>query len=321
MNGGAMQKLLSGDLWTEIAKLAKKKPVKAAIAYVTTSAPLNLGKGDLLIVNASDAAIAAGETSAKVLRQAAKRGATLRSRPDLHAKVLLCGDTAVVGSGNLSESSKTALTEAAVISNRPDIVSPVTAFLHQLSQAGGSEPIDGAFLDRISLIEVKRHRAAFGRRKHPRPRVGDSRCWVAVLGLRDKKEAQYRSVIEAGLKTAKERRTKSTNELDYFWWAGRNALTKSARKGDRVVRVYADIKKKHFSTASAPATVLARRKKGSRTYFFVEVHENSPVEEVSFKRLLKWLGDAAFTERIGLASARLLPPSVSDALDLKWSIG
>jgi hypothetical protein len=312
-----MQRLLSGDLWTEIGKAAKVRPIRAAIAYVSTAHPLNLGKGDLLIVNASDHAIAAGETSAKVLRMAFKRGATLRSRPDLHAKVLLCGDTAIVGSANVSESSKNLLTEVAVLTDRADIVSPVRAFLNNLATVG-SDHIDEAFLRRISAIKVTRRGRAFGRRKHKRPRLLESQSWMAVLGLDDSREAHFEQLVKSGLDAARVLRSDKKSSIDYFWWRGSSLLTTRAKRGDRVVRVYADVKKKTFSKVEPPATVLVRRKRESRTYFFVEVPSRIPHKSVTKARLMKWLAEAGFKRRIGVSTATRLPPRVAEALDLKW---
>src|SRR6266576_3458871 len=98
-----MQKIISNNLWGEIQRLAlKSKTKRAAIAYVTTDKYLKFGKGDVLVVDASDAAIACGETSAAVLKQAYKRGAELYSSDRLHAKFILLDHVAVVGSANLS---------------------------------------------------------------------------------------------------------------------------------------------------------------------------------------------------------------------------
>jgi hypothetical protein len=53
-----MQRLISNNLWKEIAVLAKKSKLKkAAIAYVATDKFIQFGKGDVLIVDASNRAV------------------------------------------------------------------------------------------------------------------------------------------------------------------------------------------------------------------------------------------------------------------------
>jgi len=85
-----MQRVLTTNLWTKIQRLAaKRKTKKAAIAYVTTDKYVDFGKGDSLIVDASEYAVGCGQTSARVLKVAYKRGAKIFSSDRLHAKFLI----------------------------------------------------------------------------------------------------------------------------------------------------------------------------------------------------------------------------------------
>src|ERR1700723_260200 len=100
-----MQKILSKDLWPVIRELAEKAVQrKAAIAYVTQDL-VGFRKSDVLIVDASDNAIACGETDARLLRKLVNKGVRLYNCADLHAKVLVVGESAIIGSGNMSNSS------------------------------------------------------------------------------------------------------------------------------------------------------------------------------------------------------------------------
>src|SRR4051812_24539618 len=113
-----MQRVISKNFWKEVAKEAKKaKRRQAAIAYVTANL-IRFKKGDLLIVDASEHAIRFGETNAKLLQKLDKKGVKIYSCEDLHAKVMLFGDVAVVGTGNMSKSSETSLVEAGIITNQ-----------------------------------------------------------------------------------------------------------------------------------------------------------------------------------------------------------
>ena len=88
-----MQKILSKDLWPVIRELAEKaEQRKAAIAYVTQDL-VGFRKSDVLIVDASDNAIACGETDARLLLKLVNKGVRLHNCADLHAKVLVVGES------------------------------------------------------------------------------------------------------------------------------------------------------------------------------------------------------------------------------------
>ena len=113
-----MDQVLTGDVWAQFGRIANRSDRKiAAIAYFYRDNGLRFRKGDLLICDASERAIANGSTSAKLLAALHERGVELWNLNGLHAKVAVWGDYAVIGSSNLSQSS-TMLTEAALLTNR-----------------------------------------------------------------------------------------------------------------------------------------------------------------------------------------------------------
>src|SRR2546429_6843217 len=97
-----MTRFLYGDiLWKAISSRAKSaQRRKAAIAYFSQCTPLALKKGDVLIVDASDGAIEAGQTSASVLHSLCKDGIALYSHEGLHAKVVLTDAVLFASSAN-----------------------------------------------------------------------------------------------------------------------------------------------------------------------------------------------------------------------------
>jgi phosphatidylserine/phosphatidylglycerophosphate/cardiolipin synthase-like enzyme len=128
-----MDTILTDDVWKQVAaesKLARRPLV--AVAYVTSEKNLKLKQNDLLICDASDAAIRTGQTSAPLLKSLAQRGVELRSHGDLHAKAAVFGRYALIGSSNLSPSSENTLTELAIFTDRDQIVAQVTSFIYGL---------------------------------------------------------------------------------------------------------------------------------------------------------------------------------------------
>jgi len=169
-----MTTLLSENLWPYFRNLTHNSATKrAAIAYVTTDEYIQFGAGEVLVVDASDAAIAAGQTDAAVLERALDRGARLFSYQHLHAKVLVFDGSSSIGSANMSWLSAEVLTEANWLSDDAEMGDLANAFIDSLLET--AIPIDRDFVERIKAIEVQ-PRSATGytgvrsyRRRRPHP--------------------------------------------------------------------------------------------------------------------------------------------------------
>ncbi len=133
LDGGGMTTTLhSDDLWLHLERLGRRSPRVAAIAYV--SAPIfRFGSGDVVITDASRAAISSGQTSAQLLLDAVRRGAKAYSLPRLHAKILLSDGAAMVGSANLSDSSR-ALSEAGILTTDSRLLRSIRSHLKTLQR-------------------------------------------------------------------------------------------------------------------------------------------------------------------------------------------
>jgi len=178
-----MDKLVSGELWKEIKRLAKKsKRRMAAVAYVTNDELVTFKEGDLLIVDASNQSIKSGQTSAPLLHKAFEHGAAIYSCPGLHAKVMLLDNVAVIGSANISRSSQQFLIEAAYITDHPSAVAMTRALIQQLQDISTS--VDASFIKRINSIEVNRSafRGFHGAKKQGvSVKVKTPRTWIVSL--------------------------------------------------------------------------------------------------------------------------------------------
>jgi hypothetical protein len=123
-----VQRVLSNDLWKEVRKRARASHLrKGAIAYVTRDL-VGFRKGDTLVVDASVLAIKNGETDAPLLRKLRKKRVQIYDCADLHAKILLLDDVAIVGSGNMSSSSENRMVEAALISDHGSVVAGIACW-------------------------------------------------------------------------------------------------------------------------------------------------------------------------------------------------
>lgn len=150
-----MQNIVSLNVWSQIKPTSNESQSKtAAIAYVTSETFVQFGDGDVLVTDASDNAIACGQTSARLLSAAIDRGAKIYSCEGLHAKVIAFDSVAVIGSANLSEHSERDLVEAAWVTDDPTVLASIRRFVECL--AAQSQPIDATRLEQILSIRVKR---------------------------------------------------------------------------------------------------------------------------------------------------------------------
>jgi hypothetical protein len=94
--------------WPHITRAIRTRgPRHAAIAYLGQDAPtlLPLRAGDVLVVNASRAAVRAHATSPAALAHYVAAGVRVLSSPNLHAGVIATRRWAVIGSAGASHSS------------------------------------------------------------------------------------------------------------------------------------------------------------------------------------------------------------------------
>ena len=135
---------LSRDVWAELTEAARgsRQRCAVAVAYFGKGASrlLPLGKGSRLVVDASEGAVASGQTCPFDLLKLVKKGVTVYSVPNLHAKVFVFGRSAYIGSTNVSSRSASQLVEAAIRTTEPSAVSAARKFvsehcLHQLTPA------------------------------------------------------------------------------------------------------------------------------------------------------------------------------------------
>ncbi len=215
-------------------KAAASKSKRVAIAYVTDAELLPLQSGDVLVTDASDAAIAGSRTSAAVLAKYLELGVELFSLDNLHAKVAVLDDWAVIGSANASQNSATYYVEAAVVTDRPDLVGQADKFV--LSLAKSSTPINKPFIDRICAIPVVRPAGGPKRpvRRKQLPSLSEQRFWF--LGIPDD-EPYHGDVnrIDAVADELKKKLSKKAGSIDWFWWNTSERFSKMASVGDIVI--------------------------------------------------------------------------------------
>lgn len=175
-----MMKFLTTNIWDRITQsVSEKKQNLVAVAYFGTGGAelMPLKKGDVLVVDASDAKVQSGSTNPAELRKLLDKGVKIFSHPNLHSKVYLLGNKLFIGSANVSINSKENLFEAVFKTSDPDAIKEAKKYilglanfliekeeLSRLEGIHGSVKLtnnkgkvqDGDFIPKIYFMKIER---------------------------------------------------------------------------------------------------------------------------------------------------------------------
>ncbi len=309
--------VVSSGLRKELKHLSRKRgSKKAAVAYVTSDDDVAFGGGDVLVCDASNHAIASGQTDATVLRRAYERSAELYSLQGLHAKLMLFGKTAIIGSANLSGN---ALAEAALITTDHVIHAGVASLIDEMVRR--ADPIDARFLDRISKIIVKRS---------PRPvhvagrksRFADrgSRTWlISVKQLPDDAFPDETRSVERGTAAAEQKRQHRRSEVGWIRFAGKSTFRQKAKEGDSVIQIWTAKGSKRPRVLKHSAILhVQKTKPWTRVYLEEDARlRSNSLSWTAFARLALSCG----LKRFGKASSKVIDADVAEELSRNWRRG
>lgn len=310
-----MQILLTHELWPEIYRRSKAaRKTLAAIAYFSSDKKIRLKKDDVLVVDASQAAIGSGETSAKLLKKLFSKGVQLFSCPDLHAKIIAMDRCAVVGSGNASKSSADTLHEAALLTDLPTTVRQVKALVIQFSKVG--KKLEKNDINELLAIKVvRRGRRGHRRKRHPSAR-GES-FWVSSCEEVDDdaypKEEKY-------VKQAEQIISGDEPDAEPSWLRLTSAskLRAKAKAGDLIVVSTSKKGKKVPFEVSPPSTILYRQDGKKWTRFYYDSDLEWPLRDIKWKAFKMLLKKAGIQTPIGTNTCRALAASESIRLHEAW---
>lgn len=309
-----MNRLLTEGIWPTVSNEARKaKRRYGAIAYVTSGEHLPLQANDILVCDASDGAIKSGETSAKVLRRFHRRGVNLYSLSGLHAKTLVFGETAMIGSCNASRNTEN-LHEAALLTDVHTTVSQVRAYVWQLVESGDALEIDARFLDRIEKLPVVRR----GGRARKRARLSSLGGDIWVVSVRELDEGAFEDE-QGAVEEAEERVRAKTGiedlEPSSIRFTGRSLFRREARAGDSVVQIWTPVNGKR-AVVYPPVGILFRQDEDHWTRFYIrDEGEEETISWTAFEKALKRAGVKGLTRR----SVRKLTQGQADRVRSIWS--
>jgi hypothetical protein len=280
-----MDKIVINNSWSKIsAQIPKRTPKFAAIAYVSKNSPIKFGDGDVLICNASKAAIKNGNTDARTLLAFKKNGAQIFSCENLHAKVVVCGKYAIVGSSNLSKSSEEDLLEATLITDRRQIRAQVLSLIYNLIRVSTEQDEDS--IGKLTELPVVKHFRQAISKKVVATDFGTS-YWVISTVPTEVRNAEI-PFVEKGEQKAIELAESEDSDVGWIRWVGKSAFRRDAKPGDIIVEISKDGR---TTSVIEPRPILYRQDHDNWTRFYVELRED--LQEMSwreFERKLKKIG-------------------------------
>lgn len=305
---------ITEDLWKTITNRVKSssRPCHVAVAYFGRGAAklLPLPAGSRLVVNASDGAVKSGQTCPEDLIALQKMGVSIHSVANLHAKVLVVGQTAFVGSANASRNSADHLAEAAVQTTDPATVAEVKAYIDALCEVhlGPEELKRLAGIYRPPKIAGQRAGSTGAKTKAGAARFPD--LVIAGIGTLDYPDEEEETVERGDRVAKRERRHRAaTHEVCSFRWEGRIQI----RPGQQVIQVWYDGTGKIW--VYPPALVLHSEPagKGSVRYIWVEYPAK---QRFGFDRIAAKLGRGA--KKKLLTDGRVKDPAFAKAIREVW---
>jgi hypothetical protein len=265
---------LSRDIWPKITKAVRcsRQRCEVAVAYFGKGASrlLPLPKGSCLVVDASDRAVASGQTCPTELLKLLKH-VTIYTVPNLHAKVFVVDRAVFIGSTNASFRSATQLREAVIRTTEPSVVRDARKFLRE------------NYLDELGpealrrLVKIYRPPKISGGKRGKRhvhetsSRATIPRVILAQLELENWSKPDQ-VLHDKGLTVARKRRLHPRSYiLDDFRCSGKCDYF----EGDKVVQVIDEGNGKVLVTTPGYVRYIRTRQNGKRRVSFVYLERSA----------------------------------------------
>src|SRR5664280_611037 len=249
-------KFLGIDAWKRIKVLNRRRGQHlVAVPYLGENASrrLTLKAGDLLVVRLDLATVKAGQTSPKDVLAYLKKGVEVHKQGNLHAKVFVFGDTAIVGSTNVSATSE-GLLEAAVETTAASVVASAKKFVRSLR----GDVVTPEEAERLQKFYQRPRfpRGVAGKRKTTSLRgSGHSMIWAVPLEIIQSSDEHQKARRQGGLLARKRLKNTRFFKLDDFRW-DKDRFLKQVRLGERVLQV---INTKNGRVMVAPLGRIVRK--------------------------------------------------------------
>lgn len=229
--------LSNETLWQAISSRIKAaRQVDAAIAYFGQGGAklLPLRTGHRLVVDMSPATVRAGGTDPREVEKLIRRGIEAFTRRNLHAKIVLAGNSVICGSANVSRHSQQVLDEAAIFTTDPSAVRRAREFIDRVC----TEPIRREYLEECKRIYKPPRfggQRASGKGRHQRAK--HAKLWLVNLREYSLPVSEAERYREGEEKAEKFVRDESRSTTDSFSWPLKPKMARELELGDWVIEV------------------------------------------------------------------------------------
>jgi hypothetical protein len=289
----ATMRFLEYNVWRRITAKVKRcrSRCHVAIAYFGEygSTLLPLTRGSVLVVNASEAAVKAGQTHPGELLKLINKGVAVHSVANLHAKVIVAGDDVFVGSTNASRRSAKYLLEAAVRTSSRTVILAARQMVTDLAVVAPLGPERARQLlkiyrpPRVPLLPP-----AHGSNQRVATPLHDP-LWLVrtkTVTWNDEDFAAERNGLPTAWKRLQNRRR---FEVDSFSWDSRGL--QALRRGDQIICMNEDPDGRTFVTPAGTVLHVEPYARSARRMIFFEVLKGG--RRRSVERVRRQLGPAA----------------------------
>ena len=284
------KQIVRGDVWRnkDVLAAAKSADIRLfCVAYVTQACSRLFRAGDVLVCDASRKAVSSRETDPRFLLELFQKGVKIYSCEALHAKCAVFGNTVLLGSANLSESSANRLIELSILVKDSDLATSVLAFIQK--QTFGSSPLSERDLEKLCDVwrnsKCRPWQIGLCKRKKSRSRRGPINHVVTVTELTGSPRALTQKELDESEARAEQQAkgnvfSTQNNVLDWYYtsekWSDRQP-----KEDDSIIDVsYSSNKKNARAKVYGPAkVVMVDYVKGKKVHI---VHYLSPKKGISF---------------------------------------
>jgi hypothetical protein len=294
----------SDDTWRELRAISgsRKCPLYVAVPYLGNGGGklLHLTRGDVLIVALTEANSRNGSVCPDEIQRLQADGVQVFLHHRLHAKVMLCGNKAVVGSANLSQSSLTHLDEAAILTTDASVVKHIRAWFRQRTV----ESVTPEWLG-ICASAYRPPRGGFGRNGTKAARPDEESLWLLSLKPLDYPDDES-NVVESGVSQAKR---KLSDPKHFKVETIRLTGNPSVHQGDKVIQII-QTPNSHYVEELAKLIEVRRTKsrRGSAVaYLFLECR-NRP-KRLAWDKFKRGASDYGVKLPANIATRRIASPA------------
>lgn len=281
-------------VWSRLTALARQHhPAFAAVPYFGSGASelLPLKAGSKLIVKFDRESVLSGQVNPQEIIRLLKRGVEVHACANLHAKVFVFGNTAIVGSANVSASSANSLVEACVEIKNRSFAIRCRRFIESL--AGDTVGLE--FAKKMAKLYkppqfVRSRRKKGSKTNRVIPKHSD--IWLVSLIEDSWQDIDYENE-EAGLSKAKKALTnpRKTDIETFLWQGGR--LLDQIKVGERILMSTQISKRKTLVSPPGKILDIRRYKVGERKRGVVYLEVPRNMRRRDLKTFLKSLGASA----------------------------